>query len=161
MPVKLSLNQNMIWDYDTVDFYAAHRDSYVFPEETEKHIRNQLNLGAQVKRIQNSGDRQYYSIFYDDSVVGELIVTQRENEEEIMVAIFEKSKRLASAAIRSYLKEYAKKRYIVAILMPESPSFSYMEKLLKGIGFEPQKHFDISAKREYVNDHIYVYENIK
>ena len=115
-----------------------------------------MNRGEKVPRIpKDKKDIQdfYFVIDTDaDNRVGEVLVIKNidTDEEELVIAIFEKHKRIARRVIQLFLDSKAKASNVCMIVRRDNSNAEYMNGMLEKLGFRKQ-YSDF-------NGHFYLYE---
>ena len=159
MEYKLVINNEALWTEEAINFYERHSEEYGFTSEMANSIRDKIKLGEQVRRVTQFDNADYYSIMSDsDKKVGELKVFKdlENDEEELIIAIFESHKKIAEKVIRNFIESYAKAEHVVVAVKENNRNHCYIKTILTNIGFGPMQHYNNSGY-----DFCYVYDRTK
>ena len=158
MCVNLVLDNGVVWDRRKIDFYSTNRLAYFDEEDT-----TDLNQSEGKPCIPPEG--RYYRVEHNGEIVGELKITpdcNEEDAEEISIAIFNQGHGYATATIRMFLNEFAKKSTIFAIVKSKSPNLTTMRRILTDLGFKehPRLQDEISNPlQNFVEDYSFSYKS--
>lgn len=142
MSYRLELNNEAIWDDKAWEFCKENKSAYFSDDADYEDLKSKMNRGEKVPRIpKDKKDIQdfYFVIDTDaDNRVGEVLVIKNidTDEEELVIAIFEKHKRIARRVIQMYLDLNGHASKIWMNVQKTNPNTGHIKNMLVELGFK-------------------------